>query len=65
MQLKNLGRGVLFAVAFAIGLFVGEPISNAIGTQTIFGFTTSSIVQFTIGYFLGGAVTWIIPWEKR
>lgn len=63
--MKNLGRGVLFAIAFAIGLFIGEPISRAIGTQTIFGFTTSSVVQFTIGYFLGGAVTWIIPWEKR
>jgi len=63
--MKNLGRGVLFAIGFAIGLFAGGPISDAIGTQTIFGFTTANVVQFTIGYFLGGAVTWIIPWEKR
>jgi len=34
--MKNLGRGILFAFAFVIGLFVGEPLGNAIGTQTIF-----------------------------
>ena len=61
-------RGILFAIAFAICLWLGEPIDNwvqqGLHDQMVTSYTASNVLKFALAMLLSQIVTWIIPWKK-